>query len=174
MFVIAGYIIANRPIGTPGEMRFGTVASKVPAAMALVESIGGVRAKSETDSRFPMAMPITMLDSTKNGRSRKSSSLARSLAVIGSRRPRAWSGSDDLAGRRAKARSGWCSHPYCGTVSLWNEATRWSLHRSTKQERQWLRAAVVSPSRAHSWQIISTTSGSDGNVSSPDEHHTNE
>ncbi len=35
MFVIAGYIIANRPIGTPSEMRFGTDASKVPAAMAL-------------------------------------------------------------------------------------------------------------------------------------------
>ena len=42
MFVIAGYIIANRPIGTPSEIRFGTVASNVPPAMALIESIGGV------------------------------------------------------------------------------------------------------------------------------------
>ncbi len=85
MFVIAGYIIANRPIGTPSEMRFGTDASNVPAAIALIESIGGVSAKSETDSRFPMAMPITMLNRTKNGRSRKSSSFASRRAVIGSR-----------------------------------------------------------------------------------------
>ncbi len=76
MFVIAGYIIANRPIGTPSEMRFGTVASNVPPAIALIESIGGVRAKSETDRAFPMAIPIAMLNTTKNGRSRKSSSFA--------------------------------------------------------------------------------------------------
>ena len=65
-------------------MRFGTDASKVPAAIALIESIGGVRAKSETDSAFPMAMPITMLNSTKKGRRRKSSSFASRRAVIGS------------------------------------------------------------------------------------------
>ena len=83
MFVIAGYIIANRPIGTPSEIRFGTLASKVPAAIALIDSMGGVRAKSETESRFPMAMPIAMLNSTKKGRRRKSSSFVSRRAVIG-------------------------------------------------------------------------------------------
>ena len=84
-FVIAGYIIANRPIGTPSEIRFGNGGSKVPSAIDLIESIGGVSAKSEIDSAFPIAIPIAMLKRTKNGSRRKSSSFASRRAVIGQR-----------------------------------------------------------------------------------------
>ncbi len=95
MFVIAGYIIANRPIGTPSEIRFGTLASKVPAAIALIDSMGGVRAKSETESRFPMAMPIAMLNEHEEGQEaevlelREQSGGHRSGGRVDRSRPRA-------------------------------------------------------------------------------------
>ena len=79
---MAGYIIANSPIGTPSESALGTVGSNVPPAIALMASIGGVSAKSEMDSHFPMPIPIAMLMTTKNGRRRKSSSLASRRAAL--------------------------------------------------------------------------------------------
>ncbi|HLA15388.1 MAG TPA: hypothetical protein VJZ72_00685 [Candidatus Limnocylindrales bacterium] len=63
-FVIAGYIIRNRPIGTPRLMAFATVGSNVPAAISFNASIGGVRVKSEIERTFPIAIPIAMLTTT--------------------------------------------------------------------------------------------------------------
>ena len=79
--VIAGYIIANRPIGTPRLISAGTDGWNVPAAIDLIASIGGVSAKSEMLRAFPMRMPTAMLNRTRNGRRRKSSSLS-SMWVI--------------------------------------------------------------------------------------------
>ena len=70
---MAGYIIRNSPMGTPRLMSAGTLGSKVPAAIDLRASMGGVRAKSEIDSTLPRAMPTIMLTSTNTGSSRKSS-----------------------------------------------------------------------------------------------------
>ena len=52
---------------------FGTFGSKVPPAIDFRASIGGVSAKSEMCRRFPIAMPMTMLTTTKIGSNRKSS-----------------------------------------------------------------------------------------------------
>ena len=97
--VIAGYIIANRPIGTPRLIAFGTVSSNVPPAIALIASIGGVSAKSEIASAFPTAMPTAMLTSTKNGSRRKSSSRVSRDRMM-------------------------CKHPRRGHVSRWPEVTK--------------------------------------------------
>ena len=76
---MAGYIMKNNPSGTPSEMAFGTLKTNVPAMIDLIASIGGVSAKSEMWSALPIAIPTAMLNKTKNGRRRKSSSLASSF-----------------------------------------------------------------------------------------------
>ncbi len=80
--VIAGYIIMNRPMGTPSEMSAGTLASNVPPAIDLMASMGGVSSKSEIDSALPMAMPMAMLTMTKMGSRRKSSSFSSRRPVV--------------------------------------------------------------------------------------------
>ncbi len=105
-----------------------------------------------------MAMPITMLNSTKNGRRRKSSSLARSRAVIGSRGRVRRGGSGGLAGLR-------CEGPFGVVVAAVlrdrvgvERGDQVVLAEADEAEAAMAMAAAVRPSRAHSWQIISTPS----------------